>query len=84
MLKPFPLRPSASTLNMLLQACLQRRDAVPPTLTETAVIPGIPDARYWLDRDLNTFIQDAILSNRREIEVPVGDMQQDHTMRREL
>ncbi|WP_166362844.1 patatin-like phospholipase family protein [Pseudomonas akapageensis] len=68
-MKPFPLKPSASTLNMLLQACLQRRDAVPPMLTEKAVIPGIPAARYWVDRDITPFIQDAILSNKRESEL---------------
>jgi hypothetical protein len=53
---------------MLLQACLQRRDAVPPTLTEKAVIPGIPNARYWMDQDLSPFIQDAIAANKREHE----------------
>ena len=68
-LKPFPLRPSASTLNMLRQACLPRRDAVAPTLTERAVIPGIPNARYWLDRDLTPFVQNAIQANEREGEV---------------
>lgn len=67
-MKPFLPRPSASTLNMLLQACLQRRDAVPPTLTEHAVIPGIPDARYWLDQDLTPFIRDVTLANQREAE----------------
>ena len=67
-MNPFQLRPGASTLNMLLQACLQRRDAVPPTLTEKAVIPGIPNARYWMDQDLSPFIQDAIASNKREHE----------------
>ncbi|VVP43539.1 hypothetical protein PS838_04979 [Pseudomonas fluorescens] len=67
-MNPFQLRPGASTLNMLLQACLQRRDAVPPTLTEKAVIPGIPNARYWMDQDLSPFIQDAIAANKREHE----------------
>lgn len=68
-MKPFPLRPGASTLDMLLQACLPRRDAVPPTLTEKAVIPGIPNARYRLDHDPTPFIQDAIQANKRESEV---------------
>ncbi|MHC8377245.1 patatin-like phospholipase family protein [Pseudomonas sp. MDT1-16] len=67
-MKPFLLRPSASTLNMLRQACLQRRDAVPPTLTEKALIPGIPDARYWLDQDLTPFIRDVSQANLREAE----------------
>ena len=51
---------------MLRQGCLQRRDAVPPTLTEKAVIPGIPSARYWLDQDLTSFIQDVSQANKRE------------------
>ncbi|KDD70481.1 patatin [Pseudomonas mandelii PD30] len=67
-MKTFLLRPSASTLNMLRQACLQRRDAVPPTLTEKALIPGIPNARYWLDHDLTPFIRDVSLANLREAE----------------
>jgi hypothetical protein len=60
---------------MLRQACLQRRDAVPPTLTEKAVIPGIPNARYWLDQDLTSFIQDISQANNREGEtlVRAGD-----------
>lgn len=63
-MKPFP--PGTSTLDMFLQACLPRRDAVPPHLTEKAVIPGIPDARYRLDHDLTPFIRDAVESNKRE------------------
>jgi hypothetical protein len=54
---------------MLRQGGLQRRDAVPPTLTERALIPGIPDARYWLDQDLTSFIQDVSQANQREGEV---------------
>jgi len=56
---------------MLLQGCLQRRDAVPPALTEKALIPGIPSARYWLDLDLTSFIQDASQANIREREALV-------------
>lgn len=67
-MKPFLPRPSASTMNMLREGCLQRRDAVPQTLTEQAVIPGIPNARYWLDQDLTLFIRDATLANDREVE----------------
>ncbi|MHC8326926.1 patatin-like phospholipase family protein [Pseudomonas sp. LB1P83] len=53
---------------MLREGCLQRRDAVPQALTEQAVIPGIPNARYWLDQDLTLFIRDATLANDREVE----------------
>jgi hypothetical protein len=45
---------------------MPRRDAVPQTLTEKAVIPGIPNARYRLDHDRTPFIEDAIESNKRE------------------
>ena len=65
-MKPFLPRPSASTMNMLREGCLQRREAVPQMLTEHAIIPGIPNARYWLDRDLSAFIADATLANDRE------------------
>jgi hypothetical protein len=41
---------------------------VPSTLTESAVIPGIPNARYWLDRDLAPFIQSVIQDDKRERE----------------
>lgn len=68
-MKAFAPRPGASTLDMFLQAWLPRRDAVPPALTEKAVIPGIADARYRLDHDLTPFIQDAVQSNKRESEV---------------
>lgn len=68
-MKAFPLRPSAATLNMLLQACLPRRDAVPPTLTEKAVIPGIANARYRVDRDLTPYVGDIVEAARREAAV---------------
>ena len=54
----------------LLQACGSppRVDAVPPTLTQRAAIPGIANARYWLNLDLAPFIQSGIDDNRRESE----------------
>jgi predicted acylesterase/phospholipase RssA len=54
----------------ILQGCspLMRLDAVPPALTEKAVIPGIPNARVWLDRDLGPFIEVVIQDMSREIE----------------
>jgi patatin-like phospholipase len=62
-------RPSAFLiLSVMLQACAtpSRLDAVPPALTEQASIPGIPDARFWLDRDLAPFIRSVIADDRRE------------------
>ena len=70
-MKPLPFaRIAAALVVALLQACgsLPRLDAVPPTLTERAVIPGIPEARYWLDRDLAPFIQSVIQDDKRERE----------------
>jgi Patatin-like phospholipase len=55
-------------IGMLVQACgsLPRLEAVPPTLTEKAAIPGIPNSRYWLDHDLAPFIQAVIQDSKRE------------------
>jgi hypothetical protein len=60
----------ALVVAVLLQACgsLPRLGAVPPTLTERAVIPGIPEARYWLGRDLAPFIQSVIQDDKRKRE----------------
>ena len=53
----------------ILQGCgtLPRLDAVPPALTEKAVIPGILHARIWLDRDLGPFIEAVIQDTNREV-----------------
>ena len=60
----------ALVVGVVLQACgsLPRLDAVPQALTERAVVPGIPEARYWLDSDLATFIQSVIQDDKRERE----------------
>jgi predicted acylesterase/phospholipase RssA len=54
--------------SILLQACrdLPRLQAVPPDLTERAIVPGIPNSRFWLDRDLDPFIQSVIQDFKRE------------------
>jgi hypothetical protein len=59
---------AALVVGVWLQACgsLPRLDAVAPTLTERAVIPGIPNSRFWLDRDLVPFIQAVLQDNERE------------------
>jgi predicted acylesterase/phospholipase RssA len=49
-------------------APLPRRDAVPLALTERAVIPGIPGARFWADRDLSALVEIIIDNNMRERE----------------
>jgi hypothetical protein len=70
--KPLPFARIAAALvvAVLLQACgsLPRQDAVPPTLTERAVIPGFPEARFWLDRDLAPFIHSVMQDDKRERE----------------
>ncbi len=69
-MKSLPVARVASVLvtGALLEACgsLPRLDAVPPALTERAVISGIPNARYWLDEDLGPFIQSVVKDNERE------------------
>jgi len=67
---PFARIASALVVGALLQACgsLPRLDAVPSTLTERAVIPGIPNSRNWLDRDLAPFIQAVLQDDKRERE----------------
>jgi predicted acylesterase/phospholipase RssA len=47
---------------------LPRGEAVPPTATEQAAIPGIPGARFWADRDVSAFVQLVLEDNRRELE----------------
>jgi len=51
-----------------LQGCgtLERRDAVPPALTEQAVTPGAPNSRYWVDRDIDPMVRDAVHAVERE------------------
>lgn len=53
-----------------LQACasLTRLDAVPAALTEKALIPGIPNARIWQDRDLAPLIELVLQDTKREVE----------------
>src|ERR1700722_8823202 len=58
-------------VTVLRQACrtLPRIEAVPPDQTERAVIPGIPNSRFWLDRDLGApFMQSVIQDLKREEE----------------
>jgi len=54
------LTPVASCLVVAaLSSCaaLPRLEAVPESLTEEAVVPGIPGSRIWMDRDLAPFVQ---------------------------
>lgn len=49
-------------------AALPRGAAVPESQTESATIPGIPQARLWLDRDSAPFVARVIRDTEREIE----------------
>ncbi len=55
-------------LLLLAQGCASpgRVIAVPAQDTTRAEIPGIPDARYWVDIDIESFVRDAIASAQRE------------------
>lgn len=57
-----------ATLLLLLQGCATptRLAAVPVQDTTRAEIPGVPNARYWVDTDIEPFIRDAIASVQRE------------------
>lgn len=56
------------TLILFAQGCATptRLAAVPAQDTVRAEIPGIPNARYWVQTDIEPFIQDAIAAAQRE------------------
>jgi hypothetical protein len=62
------LRAAATVLVVVLQACatLPRLGPVPEIQTEQAVVPGMPDSRIWMDRDLTTFVKVVLEDNARE------------------
>ena len=67
----FPSRIAVAAVavtGLLATGCssLTRLPAVPAELTSRAVIPGIPNCRYWLDIDLEPFLQEAAERGRRE------------------
>jgi predicted acylesterase/phospholipase RssA len=45
----------------------ERLDAVPEALTTRAVVPGIPNARYWVGIETETFTRDVLAAREREI-----------------
>lgn len=55
-------------LPLLLAACAgpTRLNAVPDTHTTEAVIPGIPGARFWVDKEEEPFLREALQSFARE------------------
>ena len=57
-----------AALLLLLQGCatLGRLSAVPVKETTRAEIPGIPNARFWVDADLNPLIREYLKEFERE------------------
>ena len=57
-----------AVLLLLLQGCatLSRLSAVPVKETTRAEIPGIPNARFWVDADLNPLIREDLTEFERE------------------
>src|SRR5688572_24278591 len=44
----------------------ERLEAVPLELTTRAVVPGIPNARYWVLEDVEPLVRDALAARQRE------------------
>src|SRR5260221_10936583 len=67
-LRCLAVRAAAILLALALQACapLLRLGPVPEVQTEQAVVPGMPDSRIWMDRDLTTFVKVVIDDTVRE------------------
>ncbi|MCC8994798.1 MAG: patatin family protein, partial [Candidatus Contendobacter sp.] len=59
--KPSILAVLLTALLLLVQGCALpgRQVAVPAQDTTRAEIPGIPNARYWVDIDIESFVRDA-------------------------
>jgi predicted patatin/cPLA2 family phospholipase len=47
---------------------LPRTNAVPPGKADTAQVPGIPNARFWVDEDPGPFVKNVLDDVRRERE----------------
>jgi Patatin-like phospholipase len=58
-------------------AGLPREAAVPQALTTHAVIPGVPESRYWPDIDPRPMFRDSLLSANRELSTFDVDMEHD-------
>jgi hypothetical protein len=58
----------AVSVLLILAACAGpvRLNAVPDTQTTEAVIPGIPAARFWVDKEREPFLREALESFERE------------------
>src|SRR3546814_3973083 len=54
--------------DLLLAACAApiRLNAVPEERTTDATIPGIPGARFWVDKESEPFLREALVSFEKE------------------
>ncbi|MGF1594707.1 MAG: patatin-like phospholipase family protein [Kiloniellaceae bacterium] len=59
---------AAIFLPLLLIACTGpvRLSAVPDEHTTQAIVPGIPEARFWVDKEIEPFLREALHSFERE------------------
>jgi predicted acylesterase/phospholipase RssA len=59
---------AAIILPLLLAACAGpvRLNAVPDERTTEAIVPGIPEARFWVDKETEPFLREALHSFERE------------------
>jgi predicted acylesterase/phospholipase RssA len=44
----------------------ERLAAVPEAMTTRAIVPGIPNARYWVGLEIDSFTRDALAARQRE------------------
>ena len=60
--------PAVGLMLLLLAACAApiRLNAVPEERTTEAAIPGIPGARFWVDKESEPFLREALLSFEKE------------------
>ena len=65
---------TATLACLMLQGCASpaRLPAVPEDRTTQAVVPGVPNARYWVDIDVSGMTRDVIKSFGREQEMRVA------------
>src|SRR3546814_3109613 len=72
--------PAAGLLLLLLAACAApiRLNAVPEERTTDATIPGIPGARFWVDKESEPFLREALVSFEKE-KAHLASRSEEHT-----
>lgn len=61
---------AAVIFSLLLAACASptRLNAVPEAHTTKATVSGIPEARYWVDKESEPFLQEVLRSFQKEVD----------------